>query len=136
MTPLLFRGKRQDNDEWITESGIIYDEEITPQVGILDVMCGEFEDVRSMTASQFTGLKDCKGKEIFENDVVRIGSLTGVVMWHPYMTCFFINADGKQPTINYTCATLGEMWKSYRNEITVIGDVFQPEFADGKWKEL
>lgn len=135
MTPLLFRGKRQDNDEWITESGIIYDDEITTRISILDVTCGEFEDVRSMTVSQFTGLKDCKGRDIFENDVVQIGSLTGVVMWHPYMTCFFINTDGRKPDINNIWATLGEMWKSYRNDITVIGDVFQLEFADGKWKE-
>lgn len=135
--PILYRGKRKDNGEWLVDSAIIYDDETSnPRVSILDSTKGEFEEVETLTVSQFTGLCDCNGKKIFENDVVRISSLTGVVMWHPYMTCFFINADGKQPTINYSCATLGEMWKSHRNDITVLGDVFQLEYANLKWKEL
>ncbi len=117
-------------------TGIIYDDELCTRIGILDSMAGDFEDVRTITVSQFTGLYDCKGKMIFENDVVRTGGLTGVVMWHPFLTCFCINADGREPTINDTYATLGEMWKSYKNDITVLGDVFQPEFENGKWKEF
>ena len=136
MIPILYRGKSQETDEWLTNSGIIYDDEICTRIGILDSMAGDFEDVRAMTVSQFTGLYDCKGKRIFENDVVRVGGLTGVIMWHPYLTCFCINADGKEPTLNDTYATLGEMWKSYKNDITVLGDVFQPEFENGKWKGL
>lgn len=136
MRTFLFRGKREDNDEWLQETAIICDDELTERASILDVKEGEFEEVQTMTVSQYTGLEDCNGKQIFENDVVRIRSLTGVISWHPYLTCFYINVDGKEPTINSTYATLGEMWKEYRKEISVIGDIFQPEYANGRWKEL
>ncbi len=136
MPPILYRGKRQDNDEWLVESAIMYDDELCTRIAILDAATGEFEEVQSLTVSQFTGLYDCNGKRIFENDVVRIKSMTGVIKYHPYMTCFYIDVDGIKPTINNSYATLGDMWKSYRKDITVLGDVFQPEFSDNKWKEL
>lgn len=125
-----YRGKRRDNDDWLIDSALIYDDELSNhRASIYDCATGEFEEVKAETVSQFTGLHDCNGKEIYELDIVRLRTLVGVVMCHPYMTAFYINADARIPSINNVYATLGEMWKSYRHDITVIGNLFDPEYA-------
>lgn len=57
-------------------------------------------------------------------------------MWHPYMTAFYINADARIPSINTSYATLGEMWKSYRHDFTVIGNVFEPQYAGKTYDQI
>lgn len=103
----------------------------------MEIAPDKWKGIINDTLGQFTGLYDCDGKEIFEGDVVRLsertGSLTGVISWHPYMCAFYINADGREATINNSYATLGEMWKSYRKTLQVIGNVWDDDFSDGKW---
>lgn len=132
-----YRGKRCDNDEWLIDSGLIYDDEFSNhRASIFDCTTGNFEEVRAGTVSQFTGLHDCDGKEIYELDIIRLRTLVGIVMWHPYMTAFYINADARIPSINSTYATLGEMWQSYRHDITVIGNVFEPQYIGKSYEQI
>lgn len=60
MREIKFRGKRQSNGKWFYWS-------LTTELEYESYIVSE---IKLETIGQYTGLKDCKGKEIYEGDIV------------------------------------------------------------------
>lgn len=94
----LFRAKRKDNGEWIfgnliqTDDGVYIIQNYVPQHSIKNY------EVDPATICQCTGLKDKKGKLIWENDIVdghiKRGAVfrSCVVLWNECKARFDIRA--------------------------------------------
>lgn len=110
MREILFRGKRVDNGEWVEgnkcfvpryspEGSCMFKEAIQyMKVDGLNRGTQEVFEVHSETVGQYTGLKDKKGKKIFEGDKVLFNSpykekVYGVVDNEDYGYCFKFNGE-------------------------------------------
>lgn len=120
-----FKAKRLDNGEWVKGDlvhstsyvGISYPSDELPDVPIV-------HRVDPSTVCQFTGMKDCKGNEIWEGDIVNdnydllcINNLYEVVYIEEEGTFAFKsldNVDNYEPFVNLI-------------EVYVIGNKFDKE---------
>jgi uncharacterized phage protein (TIGR01671 family) len=83
MREILFKGKREDNREWIcgmpcaTEESGIY---------AIQTLEGGIFDIIPETVGQFTGLPDINNRKIFEGDIVKsynaAGKMDGIGVVH------------------------------------------------------
>lgn len=95
-----FKAKRLDNGEWVEGDlkhstsyvGIGYPSSAFPDVPIV-------HRVDSSTVCMFTGLRDCKGKEIFEHDLIHfVGHKPiGEVIWSEEDYAFMVAASENEP---------------------------------------
>ena len=75
------------------------------------------------TVCEFTGFLDKNGNEIYEGDVIHIGSDHGVVVWRDSLCCFSLKISyEKLPGTT----PLGEMLHLYDHE--VVGNIHEPEW--------
>ncbi len=117
-----FKAKRLDNGEWV-KGDLVHS---TSYVGI-SYPSDEFPDVPIVhrvdpsTVCQFTGLKDCEGKELFENDLIHfVGHKPiGKVLWSEEDYAFMV-ASGNEPL--YWLSEVMEIGK-----IAIVGNKFDKE---------
>ena len=124
MRDIIFRGKREDNGEWINES------ETYIKDGDGTWLCDESNDVVKVlpeTVGQFTGLTDNNGKKIFEGDIVKIPLYEGcqektiaVVAWDILCAVFYLH--GKRVKTDF--------YHYFGNDCEVIGNIHDNKLED------
>lgn len=96
-----FKAKRLDNNTWVegyfyAECGNAYIIEDRQGESILNR--NEAHQVDPLTVCQFTGMKDCKGKEIFEHDLIRfVGHKTTAEVFWSEEDYAFVAASENEP---------------------------------------
>lgn len=121
-----FKAKRLDNNTWVegyfyAECGNTYIIEDRQSESMLNR--NEAHQVDPLTVCQFTGLKDCEGKEIWEGDIIRNPEFPfekRAVTWSNNSSCFMpIDEDGCQDR-DFSFLVLFKKW-------TVVGNKFDNE---------
>lgn len=83
MREILFKGKREDNGEWICGMPCA-----TEQSGIyaIQTLDGAIFDIIPETVGQYAGLPDINNRKIFEGDIVKsynaLGKMDGIGVVH------------------------------------------------------
>ncbi len=115
MREILFRGKRTDNGEWAYGS---YCQEEMFNHGGTEYFIIEYSydgaqyEVIPKTVSQYTGLTDKNGKEIFEGDIIHVTSLNSngnFVVKFNYGQ-FYIGINMPIAYIRNSCEVLGNIY--------------------------
>ena len=112
MREILFRGKREDNGEFIISDSIMQIERQNPR------LWAKFDcwvKVIQETVGQFTGLCDKNGKKIFEGDILLKGFEKVLVKWNANQCRWGIYSN------NYEICGFNESTQGY---FEVIGNIY------------
>ncbi|MDE6493087.1 MAG: YopX family protein [Bacteroidales bacterium] len=118
-----FRGKRLDNGEWVY--GFLADEDYINDINSIDLSSIEVDPA---TVSQYTGLKDCNGKEIYEGDIIKLDLFNHLLFVVDFVEGAFClkNGDGYYTDINY-------IQHAGINQAELVGNIHDnPALLEGK----
>lgn len=118
MREIKFKAKQLNSGEWFEGDLVHLGNRVC--IGGDHIKAG-IADVDPSTVCQFTGLKDCKGKELFENDLIHfVGHKPiGKVIWSEENYAFMV-ASGNEPL--YWLSEVLEIGK-----IAIVGNKFDKE---------
>lgn len=132
MREILFRGKSKDNDVWVegyycgkVNKTIFSPAEDSAQIVDKDLY---WHEVIPETVGQYTGLKDRKGTDIFEGDIVNIirADRNGKVEWRENDAAFEVVGD---------CLEASFLENLLGYDVEVIGNIYDnPELLKGEGK--
>ena len=120
-----FKAKRLDNGEWV-EGSLISTAGIKERAYIVDNFSSMSDysviGVDPSTVCQFTGLKDCNGKEVWEGDIVSPPLIREAfkIEWDKF-SCGFISVDNT----GYICSPISSFIRN--SNWVVIGNKFDKE---------
>lgn len=137
-----FRGKRLDNKAWVfgSYSDFIMAGENEPQPCIIythpDKIGNMIIAVDPETVSQFTGLLDRNGKEIYEGDIITVkGCFPRVVLWDK-MTWALMPTEYYHDKVFWVMNLQHpgvDWWEEFADEFEVLGNRFDnPDLLNGK----
>lgn len=117
-----FKAKRLDNGEWIVGSLIRSTAGVKEKAYIVDNFSSMSDysvvGIDPSTVCQFTGLKDCKGKEIWEGDIVER------VIYDPFKGSSKVKAVIEYLNGAFVSITDGIPYSLYVKYIKVVGNKF------------
>lgn len=132
-----FKAKRLDNGKWVegyfyAECGNTYIIENRQKESKLNR--NPTYQVDPSTVCQFTGLKDCKGNEIYEGDIIDFDICLCSVVWVDGVCAFCL----KNITLEASGTTpLGVMF-DYYNNYRVLGSIYDSKLKEkisSVWKD-
>ena len=82
--------------------------------------------IKNGTLSQFTGLKDINGIEIYENDILKYN---GIVAWNDVELCW------SRIDLNWNDRREWHNLESITSPLIVIGNTFDNPELSGEWKK-
>lgn len=135
MRTIKFRGKSNQPESWrygtFVYGSLITRGNLDPLINVDDNNIPVDVIVDPKTVGQFTGLHDKKGKEIYEGDVLRFGTLQGVITFHPYG--YWCIHTAELPVENYSYNSLGDMIEHLKIkcfDYEVIGNIYDTNTED------
>ncbi len=154
MREIKFRGKRLDNGEWVYGNLLKCEHKDSDSVYIIPfVTNGSFTintlmlnfispcyAVDPATVGQYTSLKDCNGKEIYEGDIVEAKDPYKYNSKEIFYTCEVVFTEGAAFMLKHTYenwGTVGIRYFGLRDmELEVIGNIYEnPELLEGDGEE-
>lgn len=114
-----FKAKRRDNGEWIIGSFVVMKIPALSKttIGIVAAGGATLHEIDPSTVCQFTGLKDCKGNEIWENDVIELRTGTQlIVMWDTNSCRFSLHKRGCGDVTFPFCKTTAKDFKVIKSK--------------------
>lgn len=129
MREILFRGKREDNGEWVEGNLTVWNDG-SASIDDEQTISSPLYAVYPSTVGQYTGLTDKNGKKIFEGDIIDTTDRLVKVVWFEGNAQFdlhFIRYKDDVTTTNFKGIHMRDL-----KEYEVIGNIHDnPELLEG-----